>query len=137
MSSKQNNVSESTRADAQAQITRRQHFVSQFYLRKFVNSAGELEVLDVPQRKILEPRTPKAVCYEEFFYGAATGKLDEVSQQIEKLFQQMEDSIAKQLDPIIAKLLNYSQIDDEEKWLIAFLMSMLWIRGPAMREQIN
>ncbi len=90
------------------------------------------------QKKIiLEPRSPKAVCYERFFYGAKTGELDEVSQQVERMFHEMEDNVARRLDPIITKLIDNKQVEDEEKWHVAFLMSMLWIRGPAMREQIN
>jgi Protein of unknown function (DUF4238) len=132
-----NKETENDKPTPQGQITARQHFVPQFYLKKFVNSSGFIEVLDISRKTILEPRVPKAVCYEKFFYGTTTGELDDVSQQVEKQFQQWEDSLAKQIEPIIAKLLNNSQIDDKEKWVIAFLMSMLWIRGPAMREQIN
>lgn len=128
---------EINKARPQGQVTARQHFVPQFYLRRFINSSGLIEVLDVSKRVILDPRAPKAVCYERFFYGAKTGEADEVSQQIEQLFQRWEDSIAKRIEPIIDKLLNHSQIDHEEKWTISFLMSMLWIRGPAMREQVN
>jgi Protein of unknown function (DUF4238) len=132
-----NHEAENDKPIPQGQITAKQHFVPRFYLKKFVNSSGFIEVLDISRKTILDPRAPKAVCYEKFFYGTTTGELDDVSQQIEKLFQQWEDSIAKQIEPIIAKLLNNGQIDDKEKWVIAFLMSMLWIRGPAMREQIN
>lgn len=128
---------EINKPEPQGQVTAKQHFVPQFYLRRFVNSCGLIEVLDIPKRVILEPRSPKAVCYERFFYGAKTGEADEVSRQIEQLFQQWEDSIAKRIEPIIDKLLNHSQIDHEEKWTISFLMSMLWIRGPAMRGQVN
>jgi|CXWL01.1.fsa_nt_gi hypothetical protein len=132
-----NQESENDKPLPQGQITARQHFVPQFYLKKFVNSSGLVEVLDVSKKIVLTPRSPKAVCYEKFFYGAKSGELDEVSQDVERMFREMEDNIAKRLDSIIAKLIDSKQVEDEEKWLVAFLMSMLWIRGPAMREQIN
>ena len=108
-----------------------------FYLKKFLNAAHLVEVLDCEQKEILSPRGTNGICYEKFFYGIKTGEPDEISQQIEKMFQQMEDWIAKNLDRIILKILNNEQILDNEKWLISFLMSLLWVRGPVMRDQIN
>jgi hypothetical protein len=119
------------------QVTKRQHFVPQFYLRNFLNSRNEVEVFDCDRRVIGSPKGTKGVCYEDYFYGIRTGEPDEVSQQVEKAFQQLEDQIAKGLDPIIDKLLKDAQIEEEEKWLVAYLMSMLWIRGPVFRKQVN
>lgn len=73
------------------QITERQHFVPKFYLKKFINANNEIEVLDCEQKMILSPRGTKGICYESFFYGIKTGQIDETSQQIEQIFQQMED----------------------------------------------
>ncbi|MBI4535636.1 MAG: DUF4238 domain-containing protein, partial [Ignavibacteriae bacterium] len=125
----------STQSDGQA--TKRQHFVPRFYLRRFLNSKNEVEVLDCAQGKIIAPRGTKGICYEDFFYGIRTGEPDEVSQEIEKAFQQIESSIAASLDGIIFKLVNNEQILIGDKWTIALLMSMLWLRGPIMRKQIN
>ena len=121
----------------QEQITRGQHFVPQFYLRRFTNPKNEVEILDCKDRKILTPRGTKGICYEDFFYGIRTGEPDELSQQIESRFQQMEDYISKNIGFVIDKILNGEKVLDDDKWLVAFLMSMLWIRGPVMREQIN
>jgi len=49
----------------------------------------------------------------------------------------MEDEIGKKIDLIVSKLLNNEQVLDEEKWTVALLMSMVWVRGPAMRNQVN
>ena len=72
------------------QVTKRQHFVPQFYLRHFLNSRNEVEVFDCDRRVIGAPKGTKGICYEDYFYGIRTGEPDEVSQQIEKAFQQME-----------------------------------------------
>lgn len=119
------------------QTTKKQHYVPQFYLKKFTNSSNEVEVLDCERRKIVAPRGTKAVCYEDFFYGIRTGKLDSVSQYLETAFQKMEDGIAKNINGVIEKILNQEQILDDEKWLIALAMSMLWIRGPVMRKEVK
>jgi uncharacterized protein with von Willebrand factor type A (vWA) domain len=137
MISEQGKPSKIESQNAKPQITKRQHFVPQFYLRKFVNAEGEVEVLDVLSKRILQPRSPKAVCYEKFYYGVTTGEVDEVSQTIEEMFQEMEDKIASRIDAIIDKFVSFSQIQEDEKWLVASLMSMIWIRGSEMRGQIN
>ena len=49
------------------------------------------------------PKGTKGICYDYYFYGIRTGEPDEVSQKVEKAFQQLEDQIAKGLDPIINK----------------------------------
>ena len=120
-----------------SQITRKQHFVPKFYLKRFLNLQNEVEVLDCDRKKIIAPSGTRGICYEEFFYGAVTGQQDDLSQDIEKDFQQTEYQLAQRLDLIIPKILNSEEITSSEKWTIALLMSMLWIRGPVMREQIN
>ena len=118
-------------------VTRKQHFVPQFYLRRFLNANNEVEVLDRKRLKCTAPRGTKGICYEDFYYGLRTGQSDEVSQRIENYFQQKENEISKELDLIILKLLGNEQILDEDKWVVAQLMSMVWVRGPAMRSQVN
>jgi Protein of unknown function (DUF4238) len=118
-------------------MTKNQHFVPQFYLRKFLNQNNEVEVLDVKLMKCANPRGTRKICCAEFFYGIETGIADEVSQEIEERFQKMEDFIADNLDLIVDKILNNKQIEVTDKWIIAFLMSMMWMRGQETRKQIH
>jgi hypothetical protein len=118
-------------------IVKNQHFVPRFYLSRFLNENNEAEVLDCERREIISPRGPKGVCCEEFFYGVETGKLDEVSQGIEKGFKEMEDAISKVVPEFLSNVINRRQITAKEKWEMALLMSMLWTRGPAMRARVN
>ena len=120
-----------------SQITIRQHYVPQFYLRKFQNDSGEVEVLDCKNRKILSPRSTSSVCYSKYFYAVETGVQDDISQLIEDALGQMENSVANNLDSITQNILNQKQITTDEKWIISLLMSMLWLRGPYMRNQIT
>lgn len=119
------------------QETSKQHYVPKFYLRRFTNDKNELEVFDAATQTILKPVGPKGVAYEDYFYGIRTGKPDEISQQIEKFFQNIENDIGKKFDSLTDKILGNGAFTYDEKWIIALLMSMLWIRGPAMRSIIN
>jgi len=83
------------------QDTSRQHYVPKFYLRKFTNDNNELEVFDVATETIVKPIGPKGVAYEDYFYGIRTGEPDEISQQIEKFFQEIENLIGKKYDGLV------------------------------------
>ncbi len=123
--------------ETQTQVTKEQHFVPRFYLRGFLNTNNEVDVLDCKLRQIVRPRGVGGICYEDYFYGIKTGQSDEASQQIEQYFRDIEDKIAKNLKIIVPKLLGNSHISNQEKRWIALLMSMIWIRGPMMRTGIN
>lgn len=60
------------------QITKKQHFVPKFYLKRFARN-GQIQVCDVRAKRILKAYGYKSVCYEKFFYGVETGVQDEVS----------------------------------------------------------
>jgi hypothetical protein len=115
----------------------RQHYVPQFYLRRFTNDQNELEVFDAPARAIGKPIGPKGVAYENYFYGVETGKPDEISQEVEKYFGEIEDLIGKNFDRLVEVVMGQGALDPGDKWLVSLLMSMLWIRGPAMRQTMN
>jgi hypothetical protein len=118
-------------------MTKNQHFVPQFYLRRFLNQNNVVEVLDLNLMKCINPKGTKKICSAEFFYGIETGIPDETSQKFEEWFEKMENFIGGNLDSIVEKILNNKQIEVADKWIVAFLMSMLWIRGPEMRKQIH
>jgi hypothetical protein len=118
-------------------VIREQHYVPQFYLRKFVNSKNVVQVLDCTQKRIEAPRGTKGICREDFFYGIHSGQPDDASQQIETGFQKLEAKLATDIGPVIQKILNVELMLESEKWTVAQLMSTLWLRGPTMRTLIN
>ncbi len=120
----------------QPQITKDQHYVPQFYLKKFINEVGKLEILDCEHRKIVQSRTPKSVCYEEYFYSA-NNELDEASQEIEKEFERIETKISDAYGGIVERFINFKEITLDDKILISTFMSMQYLRGPYMRKQIK
>jgi len=118
------------------QITKNQHYVPQFYLRKFVNIEDGLEILDCERRKVVAARSPKSVCNEEYYYST-NNQRDEVSQALEKEFQRIESEISKVYDDIARKFVNFEQITESDKMLVATFMSLQYLRGPYMRKQIQ
>jgi len=125
------------RHSVKKKMTKYQHFVPQFYLGNFVNHCNEVQVLDLKSMRCVNPRGTKRICGMEFFYGVETGVEDAASQIVEDWFQKMESLIGGDLDPFVDKILNNKTIEIKDKWTIALLMSMLWIRGQEMRKQIN
>src|ERR1017187_10095598 len=105
-------------------MTKNQHFVPQFYLRRFLNQNNVVEALDLNLMKCVNPKGTRKICSAEFFYGIETGIPDETSQKIEGWFQKMETFISQNLDSIVEKILNNKQIEVADKWIVAFLMSM-------------
>lgn len=118
------------------QITKDQHYVPQFYLKKFINIEGKLEILDCKRRKVVASRTTKSVCNEEYYYSV-NNKLDEISQVFEKELQNIESDISKVYDKISQKFVNFEQITEDDKLLVATFMSLQYLRGPYMRKQIQ
>ncbi len=122
---------------AKKPITEKQHFVPKFYTKRFANERGFVSVLNIKKVRI-EPFRPYAsVCYEKFYYAVTTGVPDDVSQIIEELFRQIEDDISGKLDGIYQKLLHYESVTESERYTIATLASMLYLRGGYMRGQIK
>lgn len=122
---------------AAKQITKDQHYVPRFYLKRFANPAGKLEIFDCENERMLRARAYGGVCYEKFFYSSETGKEDEVSQVVEEAFGKMETGLSIELAQIIPKIENNQALTVGDRLTVATLMSMLWLRGPVMRKQIN
>jgi hypothetical protein len=118
-------------------VTQDQHYVPRFYLKRFADSKNFLQVLKVKDKILLPPRPYSSVCYGSFFYAAKSGKQDEISQGVEKWLKWVEGYIAGKLAEIIDKIHTTQPITDGDKYVLSVLFSMLWIRGPMMRRQIN
>ncbi len=122
----------------QKQIVTDQHFVPQFYLKRFVNPDGLLERLVLPTATILsKAKSPKAECNEAFFYATKTGIKDEVSQHVEDFWGQIEDFISPNLDEVERQITNNEQLTEHNLTMLAHLASMLWMRTPHFRKMLE
>jgi len=117
--------------------TKKQHFIPRFYLKNFADSKGFLQILDVKNNRLGSQRPYQGVGYEHFFYAAETGVPDELSQHIEEWLKQYEDAIARDLPDIIKKILGTEPITEDDRYVLASLMCMLWLRSPSMRKKLN
>ena len=117
------------------QITKSQHFVPRFYLKRFALE-GLIQVFDVRAKRIGKPRPFGSVCYEKFFYAVETGVQDEISQAYEESFGRFENIIDKALPGIAERALN-RQLTDDDLDKIAGFMSAQWIRTRYFREWLN
>ena len=116
------------------QITKDQHFVPRFYLKRFAKE-GQIQVLDVQAKRIGNPRPYGSVCYEKFFYAAKTGVQDEISQILELMLGRIESKIADALPGVIERA--DRQLTSSDLDVLANLMSLQWVRTPHFREQVQ
>lgn len=118
-------------------ITKKQHYVPKFYLRRFSDHLGKLQVLDIMNHRLGAPKHCSAVAYSHYFYAVETGIPDEASQHVEQWLQQFENVIAQEIQGIIHRILNCEHIDETDHHILAVFMCMLWLRSPNMRDQLN
>lgn len=117
--------------------TKKQHYVPRFYLKNFADRQGILQTLDIENNRLELPKHYSGVGYANYFYAVETGIPDDISQEVEKWLQQFENYIASEIPHIIDKILNYEHIDKDDRYVLSVLMSLLWLRSPNMREQLN
>ena len=117
------------------QITKDQHFVPKFYLKRFAREK-KIQVFDVRTRRIGKPRPYVSVCYEKFFYAAETGVQDEISQAFEDVFGQTEKMIADALPGIIERAVA-QKLTNVDLDVLAYFMSVQWHRTRYFREWLQ
>ncbi len=117
------------------QITKKQHFVPEFYLKRFA-SEGQIQVFDVRAERIGTPRPYGSVCYKKFFYAAETGVQDEISRAFEDVFGQIETLIGDALPGIIERAVA-QQLTNGDLYKLAYFMGLQWLRTPSFRERLR
>jgi len=121
------------------QITKKQHYVPQFYLRQWVDNEGgfypiKIEQDEPPVLKIFKNKSgPSSFCYENFFYAQKTGVKDEVSQLFEEKFAEIEAIFSNELPAIEKKIVNNEQITELDKYRLSECMLFLHFRGKKYR----
>jgi len=121
----------------QTPTTRKQHIIPRFYLKRFADNNGNLQILDIQRGKIIKPRPYSGVCYGDFFYAIETGKEDEISQLIEKLLSKIENQFAREYNNIINTIWDYKPLSERQANTLAQFMACLLIRSSCMRDRTN
>lgn len=105
--------------------TKKQHYLPQFYLKRFADSNGSLYYYDKRIDYISSPKSYSSVGYKHYFYAAVTGVADDISQHVEQWLKTYEDIISKELTGVIEKILNNDPISEDDKYILAAFMCML------------
>lgn len=118
-------------------FTKKQHFVPCFYLKNFADKSGYLHVLNMKEMRLAKSRPYQGLGYKYYFYAKKTGIPDNLSQDVEEWLKNLENVIAKELPRVISKIFLNQPIKDDDRLILSFLISMVWLRAPGIRKQLN
>lgn len=118
------------------EVTKKQHFVPKFYLKRFAGADGSLQVLDLKSKRIVKPVPYASVCWSKFFYSAEEGEFDEGSQEFEQMFERIENAISKDWDELLQRAIGESLRPEDFLHLTQFV-AMLMLRTRANRDNFN
>lgn len=113
------------------QITKRQHYIPQFYLKGFSEDQSQLFVFDkmaVPEKQF-RFQTTENIAFENHFYTYET--VEHTKENLEVIFQQLEGQAAE----IIRKIERGVVLNPQDRADFAFFISTLWVRTPSFRDE--
>jgi hypothetical protein len=128
-------------------MTKKQHYVPQFYLRNFTSDDNKLWVFDRVKEEYYF-RTPKEVCYEKYLYETPWKDEDPklgkfvLENQIENYFADKEgeySSLLKRIIDICRNPQNKNALicNHEEKEMLASFVANIFVRNPWSLRQIE
>ncbi|NPA93099.1 MAG: DUF4238 domain-containing protein [Chloroflexi bacterium] len=116
------------------QKTKRQHYVPQFYLRKFSEDGNSIFVFDKVRRAIFNSSIIN-VAQERYFFDLpeeVTG--DEDPQIVEQVFAELETTYASLLDKLLQALVRKRRFNPKYKIQLAFFISIQFLRTREYRQ---
>ncbi len=113
----------------------KQHYVSRFYLKRFVNLFGMLEVLHLASNEFGNPKRPKSVAYAENFYKLRGEPEDEIIL-LERGNSILESGISRVLPIVEHNLMQGCTLTVPEMELLKILLSSLYLSGIGLRNNI-
>ena len=116
-------------------IAKKNHYVSQFYLKEFTNNDNKFYQYNKINKKFEPdtPLTPKGVCWIRDFY-VFVDKNDKKNDYIESKFLQENETKAKE---IIEKIRRLEDIIDKELVELIIFMCLLKYRGPRFKDYFD
>lgn len=131
--------------ESKKQMTKKQHYIPQFYLRYFLDNGGEVWAFDRLQEKIFS-NVPRNICWNDWLYETpwedANPKLGEfvLQNEIEKDFSGLEgesNTVLKRIIDVCEEPRNKNALicnSEDKKVLTKFVVNML-LRNPWSLEQ--
>ena len=128
-------------------MTKKQHYIPQFYLRRFTDEKGFLHIYDFNKQRYFKT-APKDFGYENYLYETPLSKPDIIGEKfllenhIEDIFAKYEgefDTFLKKLDKICTPYQRKGVLilhDDEKNVLRRFIANMFF-RNPITMERMN
>jgi len=114
--------------------SKRQHFVPQFYLRRFAQDDKHLFVFDKFKTRTFRSTITKAAT-ERFFYDIAGHRVDsdDNAQLVETALSSLEAQFADKLDSLLASVDEDGSFPHELKPPVAFFLKVQYFRTPESR----
>lgn len=128
-------------------ITKKQHYIPQFYLRRFTDDAGYLHIYDFDKQRHIKSVT-KEFGYEKYLYETRLSKPNRMGEQflltndIENIFAKYEgefDSFLKKLDRICtpSQRKGILILHEQEKDVLRRFIANLFFRNPITMQQMH
>lgn len=128
-------------------ITKKQHYIPQFYLRRFTDESGYLHIYDCDKHRYFQS-VSKEFGYEKFLYETRLSKPNRIGEQflltndIENIFAKYEgefDAFLKKLDRICTpnQRKGILLLRGNEKNILRRFIANLFFRNPITMERMN
>ena len=128
-------------------ITKKQHYIPQFYLRRFTDDAGYLHIYDFEKQRYIKS-VPKEFGYEKYLYETRLSKPNKMGEQflltndIENIFAKYEgefDSFLKKLDSKCTPNQRKGALilHGQEKDILRRFIANLFFRNPVTMDWMN
>ena len=128
-------------------ITKKQHYIPRFYLRRFTDDAGYLHIYDFDKQRYIKS-VPKEFGYEKYLYETRLSKPNRMGEQflltndIENIFAKYEgefDSFLKKLDSICTPNQRKGALilHGQEKDILRRFIANLFFRNPVTMDRMN
>ena len=119
------------------QWTKNQHYVPQFYLKKFTKQNWKIEVLDLANKRILKEQSVEHICSGDYFYSVKDGEKHVVSQIIEDLFNYYENKFSDIYFELVDNISNYKEIEDKLIYELSEFVTISRLRGEYFKNHMK
>ena len=119
------------------QWTKNQHYVPQFYLKKFTNEHWKIEVLDLSNKRTLKEKSTEHICSGDYFYSIKDWEKHVISQMVEDLFNYYETKFSDIYFKLVDDILNYRELEDKLIYGLSEFVTISRLRWEYFKEHMK